>query len=100
MAEMKFEEALKKLEDIVSELEKGDLSLDDSLSRYEEGIRLSVACTKKLEAAKKKVELLVKSGEDKFDLRAFDESTLDGVAIKKGRTKRSKKSKDQEESLF
>lgn len=98
MAEIKFEDALNKLEDIVGELEKGDLSLDDSLAKYEEGIKLSVLCTKKLEAAKKKIEILVKTGEERFTLKQFDESDLEDVAIKKGRTKRSKKG--QEETLF
>lgn len=98
MAELKFEDALKKLEGIVEELEGGDLSLDDSLSRYEEGIKLSGICTKKLETAKKKVEILVKTGDGKFTLKDFDDSGLDSIAIKKGRTKRSKK--DQEETLF
>lgn len=98
MAEIKFEEALKRLEEIVGELEKGDLSLDDSLAKYEEGIKLSVLCTKKLEVAKKKIETLVKTSEGKFSLKPFDESGLEEVAIKKGKTKRSKK--DQEESLF
>lgn len=73
MAEMKFEEALKKLEKIVQELEDGDLPLDESLEKYEEGIRLSRVCSKKLEAAKKKVELLLKEEDGTFDLEAFDE---------------------------
>ena len=51
MAEMKFEEALKKLEKIVDDLESGNLSLDDALDKYEEGIKLSKMCAKKLEAA-------------------------------------------------
>lgn len=51
MAEMKFEEALKKLEKIVEELESGKLSLDDSLKKYEEGVRLSRFCHKTLQAA-------------------------------------------------
>jgi len=97
MTEIKFEDALKKLEGIVEDLEKGDLPLDDSLAKYEEGMKLSIVCTKKLEAAKKKVETLIKQGEDKFTLTPFDESSLDGVAIKKGKTKRSKKS---EPNLF
>ena len=46
MAEMKFEEALKKLEKIVGDLEDGNLSLDDSLEKYAEGIRLSKMCQK------------------------------------------------------
>ncbi len=90
MAEMKFEDALKKLEEIVEELEEGGLSLDESLARYEEGIKLSNLCTKKLEVAKKKVETLVKGADGKFTLKPFDESSLEGVAIKKGRTKRKK----------
>lgn len=98
MTEIKFEDALKRLEDIVGELERGDLSLDNSLAKYEEGIKLSVICTRKLEAAKKKIETLIKAGEGKFSLTPFDESGLEGVAIKKGKTKRSKKS--HEESLF
>lgn len=98
MADIKFEEALKKLENIVAELEDGNLPLDDSLDKYETGIKLSNICTKKLEAAKKKVEILIKAGEDKFSLEPFNESGLDSVAIKKGKTRRSKKNK--EETLF
>ncbi len=75
MAEIKFEDALKKLEKIVEELEKGDLPLEDSLAKYEEGIKLSRICQKKLETAKKKVELLVKSKEGKFKLEAFTEES-------------------------
>ncbi len=75
MAEIKFENALKKLEKIVEELERGDLPLEDSLAKYEEGIKLSRICQKKLETAKKKVELLVKSKEGKFKLEAFGEES-------------------------
>ncbi len=98
MAELKFEDALKKLEEIVENLEGGDLPLDDSLAKYEEGIKLSCLCTRKLETAKKKIEILIKTSEGRFALRPFDESGLDSVAIKKGRTKRTKK--DEEETLF
>lgn len=72
MAEMKFEEALKKLEKIVENLEDGSLSLDDALEKYEEGIKLSKLCAKKLEAAKKKVEILLKSEDGTIDLKPFD----------------------------
>lgn len=54
MAEQSFEKALERLEKIVSELESGELSLDEALKRYEEGIRLVQACSKKLETAQKK----------------------------------------------
>jgi len=98
MSDIKFEDALKNLERIVGELERGDLSLDDSLAKYEEGIKLSCLCAKKLESAKKKVETLIKTAEGKYDTKAFDETDLDSVAIKKGRTKRNKKR--EEETLF
>ena len=48
MAEIKFEEALKQLEEIVNKLESGDLTLDKSLEEYEEGVRLIRLCQKKL----------------------------------------------------
>ena len=80
MAEMKFEEALKKLEKIVDDLEEGNLSLDDALEKYEEGIKLSKLCSKKLEAAKKKVEILIKGDDGSVELRPFDESASEEKA--------------------
>lgn len=71
MAEVKFEEALKKLEKIVSDLEAGKLPLDESLKKYEEGIRLVASCSKILESAQKKVELLIRK-EDGFQLKPFE----------------------------
>ncbi len=70
--ELKFEEALKKLEEIVGDLEDGDLSLDDSMKRYEEGIRLSKLCSKRLEEAKKKIELLLKNEDGKFVTKSLE----------------------------
>jgi exodeoxyribonuclease VII small subunit len=55
-----FEESLKKLEAVVDQLEKGDLSLEDSLKLFEEGVGLSAACKKELEAAEGKVQILIK----------------------------------------
>ena len=55
-----FEAALKKLEEIVQRLEKGELPLEESLRLYEEGIRLSRYCHGKLEEAEGKIEMLVK----------------------------------------
>lgn len=49
---MKFEELLKELEEIVKELESGELSLDDSIKKYQRGIELSAECKKMLEDAK------------------------------------------------
>ena len=55
-----FEKALKQLEEIVHKLESGDLGLEDSLKLFEEGIKLSRFCSKKLELAEKKIEMLTK----------------------------------------
>jgi exodeoxyribonuclease VII small subunit len=57
---LKFEDALKKLEEIVQKLERGELSLEESLTCYEEGIRLSRLCHTKLEEAERRIEVLVK----------------------------------------
>ena len=56
-----FESALKSLEEIVSQLEAGDLALDKALELFEEGVRISRFCNSKLEEAERKVETLTKS---------------------------------------
>lgn len=72
MAEIKFEEALKKLEKIVTDLEKGDLTLDEALKKYQEGIELSRACSSRLESARKKVEVLSRNKKGGFELKTFE----------------------------
>jgi len=74
MAEVKFEEALKKLEKIVEDLEKGDLSLDEALKKYQEGIELSRSCSSRLENAKKKIDVLVKNKKGEFEFKPLDET--------------------------
>lgn len=74
MAEIKYEDALKKLEKIVEDLEKGDLSLDDALKKYQEGIELSRICNQRLESAKKKIDLLTKNKKGEFELKPLDET--------------------------
>jgi len=59
---MTFEAALERLEGIVRKLEAGELSLDDSLSVFEEGVRLSGFCHKRLDEVEKKVQLLLADG--------------------------------------
>ena len=72
MAELRFEESLKQLEKIVEELEKGNLPLDTSLKKYEEGVRLSHLLTRRLEQAQKRVEQLMKADAGKFETKAFE----------------------------
>ncbi len=62
MEEKKFEDAVKELEDIVKRLESGDLSLEESLKVFEQGVSLSRYCFNKLEEAEKRVSLLIKEG--------------------------------------
>jgi len=71
MSEPKFEDALKRLEKIVAEMESGEISLDESLKRYEEGIKLSRFCVKKLEEAEKKIEILQKGLDGKVTKKKF-----------------------------
>lgn len=73
MSEPKFEEALKKLEEIVSQMESGELSLENSLKKYEEGIKLSRFCSKKLKEAQKKIEILLRDSEGNLTPRPFGE---------------------------
>jgi exodeoxyribonuclease VII small subunit len=56
----KFEECLQRLEQIVNELERGDVPLEKALGLFEEGMQLSASCRKELDEAEGKVEILVK----------------------------------------
>lgn len=71
MSELNFEETMKKLEQIAGELEKGDLNLEESVAKFEQGIELSKQCNKYLEEAEKRITILLqKDGEikeEKFD---------------------------------
>jgi exodeoxyribonuclease VII small subunit len=60
MTDIKFEDALARLEQIVDTLEAGNLPLEDSLKAFEEGIGLARRCARYLEEAEKRIELLTK----------------------------------------
>ena len=62
MAKMTFEDSIKKLENIVEELESGDLTLDKALKKFEEGVKLSKFCFDKLEETEKTICLSPASG--------------------------------------
>jgi exodeoxyribonuclease VII small subunit len=55
----KFEDDLTKLEGVVERLERGDLTLDESVRLFEEGVKLSGACKKELESAEGRIQVLV-----------------------------------------
>jgi len=73
MAEKKFEAALARLEELVQELEKGDLPLEQSLKFFEEGIKLSRICNRRLEEAERKVEILLKDKSGNIKAEPFEE---------------------------
>ena len=68
---LKFEESLQRLEKIVADLEKGEVSLEKSLTLFEEGMQLSGQCRKELEQAEGKVEILLKQN-GKLQAEAFE----------------------------
>jgi exodeoxyribonuclease VII small subunit len=68
-----FEDALKKLENIVECLEKGDLALEDSLKLFEQGVSLSAECKKALEEAEGKVQMLIKQRDGSLKPEPFPE---------------------------
>ena len=71
MKKKSFEDALAKLEDITKELEEGDLSLEDSLKYFDEGVKLAEYCNSKLGDAQRKVEILLKK-DDSLEPVSFD----------------------------
>jgi exodeoxyribonuclease VII small subunit len=75
--ELKFEEAIADLEQVVEQLESGDLSLEDSLTAFEKGVGLVRYCNQKLSEVEKKVELLVKDKQGQLQLKAFGSGPAD-----------------------
>lgn len=63
MKEVNFETSMEQLEKIVQDLEKGDLNLDDSIKKFEEGMKISKECNKFLEDAEKKITVLINDGD-------------------------------------
>ncbi len=73
MAEKKFESSLGRLEKIVQSLEQGDLPLEQSLKLFEEGVKLARICTKRLEDAERKVEVLLKDRAGNLRAQPFED---------------------------
>ena len=74
---LKYEEALKRLEKLVAELDRSELDLETRLKKFEEGTKLARLLLKKLDQAKKKVELLVKTNVGETALAPFDDGPGD-----------------------
>ena len=73
----KFEAALEELEGVVEQLETGELELEESLAAFEKGVGLVKYCNQKLTEVEKKVEILVKDKEGRFQLTALDQADED-----------------------
>ncbi|HHL33925.1 MAG TPA: exodeoxyribonuclease VII small subunit [Desulfobulbaceae bacterium] len=73
MAKKTFESALSRLESITDELEEGELSLEKSLKKFDEGIALVQFCNQKLEEAKTRVDLVLNK-ENRLQTEPFEES--------------------------
>lgn len=71
--EPSFEEALKRLEEVLEALEHGNLGLEDSLKAFEEGVRLVRFCHAKLDEVERRVELLLKDEAGRLFTRPFPE---------------------------
>ena len=72
MAKKKFEDSMKRLEDIVQSFEGGELSLEDSIDTFEEGMQLVAFCSKSLEDAEQKVTMLIKEHDGKYSQQPFE----------------------------
>jgi exodeoxyribonuclease VII small subunit len=68
-----FEGSLEELEQIVRHLEAGDLPLDRSLELFEQGVRLSRECQKRLDEAERKVEILLRGNDGSYKPAPFEE---------------------------
>ncbi len=76
-----FETSIKELEEIVEHLEKGDIALDETLAKYERGIKIYKQCYQLLEKTEKKVNILLKDATGESKIEEFNsEKTKDGSA--------------------
>jgi exodeoxyribonuclease VII small subunit len=79
MPKQNFENAMKRLEAIVQELEGGELTLDEALKRFQEGVKLSRFCARKLDETEKKVSILLKDEEGTVRTEPFSPESSDDV---------------------
>ncbi len=75
----KFEDSVEELERVVEQLESGELSLEDSLTAFENGVRLVKLCNQKLTEVERKIELLVKDKDGKLQLGPLEDLSEDDV---------------------
>ncbi|OGV51299.1 MAG: exodeoxyribonuclease VII small subunit [Lentisphaerae bacterium GWF2_52_8] len=102
--EIPFEQALERLESIVSRMEEGKLPLDQMIKCFEEGSALSAACGKKLKSLERKIEVLVKENSSGGDWKNFEEASpspsLEEEEEESVPVQKTKKSATQEDLPF
>lgn len=77
MAKKTFEQALKQLEQIVQDLESGDMPLEKAIKKFEEGIHLSKFCTEKLDETEKRITILIQDSGGKVSEMPFETGNND-----------------------
>lgn len=99
--EIKFEKALERLEKIVEDLEAGNIPLEDALKKYEEGVKLSALCQKRLSQAEKKIEVLTRSLDGSLHKEPFDPEENEEAPPRKTKARAAQpEAESGEESLF
>jgi len=73
--EANFEQAIKRLEAIVEQMESGELSLEDLIVRYEEGMKLVKVCQERLASAEQRIEIITRNSAGKPVVRKFEPAT-------------------------
>jgi exodeoxyribonuclease VII small subunit len=94
-----FEASLKELEEIVEQLEKGDLKLDETLAKYEMGIKIYKKCYQILESAEKKINVLLKNTAGETYTKEFNLEKTRDVNSLTSENKKNNKAKIHNEQL-
>ncbi|KPA16974.1 Exonuclease VII, small subunit [Candidatus Magnetomorum sp. HK-1] len=72
MAKKTFENAIEQLDKIVQELETGDIPLEQAIKKFEEGVKLSQLCSKRLDETEQKMSMLIKTAEGQLSTVPFE----------------------------
>jgi exodeoxyribonuclease VII small subunit len=94
--EANFEQAMKRLEEIVEQMESGDLPLEDLIVRYEEGMKLVKVCQERLASAEQRIEIITRNSAGKPVVKEFEPSTTSAPAAPEPKGE----PKDADVSLF
>ena len=94
--EANFEQAMKRLEEIVEQMESGDLALEELIVRYEEGMKLVKVCQERLAAAEERIEIITRNSAGKPVVKEFGPGAASVAAPPEGKGE----SKNVDVSLF